>query len=472
MGCTLGVDRNGAFVIDEKEREREVEFMAVPSGSEESHEVDPEDVVPVLRVDVGEESGTRRKKGKRGNPSKPSPSPQKNGASTSSNSSVATSKTPPSSLDHVRDVVTNIKVDVDNRIKQHMQPNEAQLADFVGKISAVLKTLAGNAPLSIKKVITSSFQLCGYEFVTGVVVSRSKFTLHFLGESLKFLVSQLNSWSPSPTPTAEEAADITKAAKRLWELDGNRLNRGVDYELNIQCEKSAHNHSDTAPEPLFSYIDEDVFDRPTFKAFRNLLDNYNATLGFSDNYTKTERNEMDIFINAIKETQVMMYTHSFLVKNKKAPASYDRFMAQVHTAWFTLYRRKVDNDSSGFEHVFLGERDDEKKTVSGLHNWIQIAMEEKSGKLDYKGKIRGHNHYAEAEQFLTMQFEWCGQEKYVSSSLIGTSPEFEIALLTMCFFYGQEDTPVTLGPHHLSVKCYTIRRRGKKYVGSAFPEST
>lgn len=29
-------------------------------------------------------------------------------------------------------------------------------------------------------------------------------------------------------------------------------------------------------------------------------------------------------------------------------------MAQM---WFSLYRREVQNDSSGFEHVFLGESD-------------------------------------------------------------------------------------------------------------------
>ena len=61
-------------------------------------------------------------------------------------------------------------------------------------------------------------------------------------------------------------------------------------------------------------------------------------------------------------------------------------------------------------------------------------LEEKTGQLDYKGKIRQKQRYADAEQFLTIQFEWHGQEKFVSSTLIGTSPEFEMALLTMCFF--------------------------------------
>jgi poly(U)-specific endoribonuclease len=135
------------------------------------------------------------------------------------------------------------------------------------------------------------------------------------------------------------------------------------------------------------------------------------------------------------------------------------------------YRRKTDNDSSGFEHVFLGERDADKKSISGLHNWIQVYMEEKAGNLDYKGKIKQRSNYEGNEEFLTIQFEWRGEEKFVSSSLIGTSPEFEMALLSMCFFNGKEDTAVTLGPHqNVNIKCYTIRRKGRTYVGSAYPE--
>ena len=452
MGCTLSIEED-AGILDEKERARELSFTA-PS-SESSGEVNAEDgieaatasvrnVEPVLVMDEGEQNSQGGSKG---------------------------SSSASSSFDNLKIVVGNMKHDVDNRCKQHMQPTEAQLKDFVTRICAVLKNLAGNAPTSIKRAVASSFSLCGYEFVSGVIVSPSKFTLHYLAESLKFLVSQLKTWSPSPTPTAEEAGSIKLAAARLWELDGNRLERGIDYELNIQCEKNPNNHADVAAENLFSYIDQDVLERPTYKAFRSLLDNYVATLGYSDSYTQTEREEMNTFINTISETQCMQYCHAWLVKNKKAPGNYVRFMKQVHAAWFTLYRRKVENDSSGFEHVFLGERDEQKKTVSGLHNWIQIAEEERQGALDYKGRIKSKRGSSSSDlSFITIQFEWQKQEKFLSSTLIGTSPEFEIALLSMCFFNGKESTTVSCGPHELAIKCYAIRRNGKKYIGSAYPE--
>lgn len=46
-------------------------------------------------------------------------------------------------------------------------------------------------------------------------------------------------------------------------------------------------------------------------------------------------------------------------------------------------------DSSGFEHVFVGET--RGKEVIGFHNWIQFYLQEKAGNVDYKGYIGNNN---------------------------------------------------------------------------------
>lgn len=121
--------------------------------------------------------------------------------------------------------------------------------------------------------------------------------------------------------------------------------------------------------------------------------------------------------------------------------------------------------------MFLGEREAEK--VVGLHNWLQLRNEELSGRLNYKGKIRPRRRLPAGyprDQLVTIQFEWAGQEKFISSSFVGTSPEFELALYSMCFFSGNEETTVQLGPHRVNIKAFSIKQTGGPYIGSAFPE--
>jgi hypothetical protein len=57
-----------------------------------------------------------------------------------------------------------------------------------------------------------------------------------------------------------------------------------------------------------------------------------------------------------------------LIKSKKIEANIERFKQVLNEIWFELYKRETNNDSSGFEHVFLGENRHGETT--GFHNWI------------------------------------------------------------------------------------------------------
>ena len=48
----------------------------------------------------------------------------------------------------------------------------------------------------------------------------------------------------------------------------------------------------------------------------------------------------------------------------------------MYELWFKPYT-KQHNDSSGFEHVFMGE--EEWRVL--VHNWLRLYMEEKAGRL-------------------------------------------------------------------------------------------
>ncbi|KAG2567761.1 hypothetical protein PVAP13_7NG266400 [Panicum virgatum] len=254
-------------------------------------------------------------------------------------------------------------------------------------------------------------------------------------------------------PTREELNSLSKARSRLWELDMNRLVSGKDYSIDCGEGKKVYQKGDMASESLFRWLGDDVLRKPTYSRFCALLDNYNPHQGY--------------------KTAPIKYLHRYLVQKGEVSQDYEDFKRMLASLWFDLYGTGGNsNCSSAFEHVFVGEikgRGHGESEVSGFHNWIQFYLEEAKGNVDYQGYIfprrRGESPDSET-QLLTVQFEWHGVLKSVSSTLIGVSPEFEVALYTLCFFVGGEDNWVDIGPYTVNIKCY---RLGKNKIGSAFP---
>lgn len=90
----------------------------------------------------------------------------------------------------------------------------------------------------------------------------------------------------------------------------------------------------------------------------------------------------------------MSIAHKYLASKGKMSSDIRVFKSQLYDIWFKLYRRTRGSrvlDSSGFEHVFVGEVRvaGGKSEVLGFHNWIQFYLQEKAGNVDYQGYILG-----------------------------------------------------------------------------------
>ncbi|EOA18713.1 hypothetical protein CARUB_v10007291mg [Capsella rubella] len=272
-------------------------------------------------------------------------------------------------------------------------------------------------------------------------------------------------------PSQLELSGLSEACNKLWDLDSNRLVPGNDYQIDCGDGKRVHERADMAEGLLFSWVSDEVFRKPTFARFCSLLDNYNPNEGYKEVVTEEERQEQAAFIEEISRTAMIKYLHKYLVLKDVAPGSYQEFKRMLTSLWFDLYGRGgTSGSSSAFEHVFVGEiKQSGGEQVSGFHNWLQFYLEEAKGTVDYQGYIfpRRRGEIPDSEtQLLTIQFEWNGVLKSVSSTLVGVSPEFELALYTMCFFMGGEENHIQLGPYNVNVKCY---RLGNNRIGSAFP---
>ncbi|VDN12989.1 unnamed protein product, partial [Dibothriocephalus latus] len=102
-----------------------------------------------------------------------------------------------------------------------------------------------------------------------------------------------------------------------------------------------------------------------------------AEVGVSEQETPDEKKEQDTFLDALMNSPVMKEVHKYLVSIRLAPRTPKDFKELLRKLWFTRYRRGRPNDSSGFEHVFVGEI--KNGEVTGFHNWVTFCEQEAKG---------------------------------------------------------------------------------------------
>ncbi|KAM6970538.1 uridylate-specific endoribonuclease B [Aplochiton taeniatus] len=272
----------------------------------------------------------------------------------------------------------------------------------------------------------------------------------------------------------ESDKELSSIAQQLWDNDINRLQPGKDYRISLQGKAGGlmaemEDDNDGAGSPLFTFVDESVFKKESFQAFISLLDNYESDTGTPEIVTPEEEAENHLFLDCLVQTRTMELAHNYLVEKELSPKDLTKFKQQLYRIWFELYARGGSSkpDSSGFEHVFVGET--RLRTVIGFHNWIQLYLQEKLGHVDYKGYRVSPNSPQpdENKHILALQFSWKNGMKPKGSIFIGVSPEFEFALYTLCFLSSpNERVKVTFSSYEVEIVCH---HHNQKHIGTTYP---
>uniref|UniRef100_A0ACB8ELZ9 Uncharacterized protein n=1 Tax=Sphaerodactylus townsendi TaxID=933632 RepID=A0ACB8ELZ9_9SAUR len=274
--------------------------------------------------------------------------------------------------------------------------------------------------------------------------------------------------------TSEDAIsqeDLQEVSEQLYQSDSNKAEES-DISLNKQALTSqTQSKEDQSPKPLFSFVNEEtLFSKPTYARFIKLLDNYHKMVGKGEEVSTEQLQEQDDFLGEIMKTEVMKKLYGFF-HGKNRYSTEAEFIADLKEMWFGLYSRSNDEgDSSGFEHVFLGEI--KKGKVSGFHNWISFYLQEKKGLVNYFS----HNYdgpWTSYPDMLGLQFSWDGSYKEVGSAFIGSSPEFEFGLYSLCYIARPGKVcHLKLGGYNLDIQTYTWDKttygNGKKYIATAY----
>ncbi|XP_078413228.1 uridylate-specific endoribonuclease A [Cetorhinus maximus] len=268
--------------------------------------------------------------------------------------------------------------------------------------------------------------------------------------------------------------EILIISEQLYSLD---TNRATENEIHLNLQDSISNSQtgakiDYAHQRLYSYVNEEVlFSRPTFARFIALLNNYHRMTDIVEKFTMEQLEEQDMFVTEIMKTSIMDKLFRVL-QSKRMYKSISEFEEDLKEMWFGLYSRSSNIlDSSGFEHVFSGEV--KKGKVSGFHSWIHFYLAEKNGELNYYS-YNYNGPWTDYPDVLALQFNWNGYFKQVGSEFIGSSPEFDFAIYTLCFI-AKPNSPCTvkLGRNTMKIQTYTWTKstygNGKNYIASAFP---
>ena len=146
-----------------------------------------------------------------------------------------------------------------------------------------------------------------------------------------------------------------------------------DIELNSENE-------------LFKFISPDFLNK--YQYFIDLFSIYEPINNISEEYNQEELNKIDIFLEKVLESPQGETLKDFLVQeiNFQSKDNVENVKKFLFNMWFTLYGRdsRYIKDSCGFEHVFLGEVDDE---LSGYHNWIKFYIDQQKKNIISNIKI-------------------------------------------------------------------------------------
>ncbi|XP_015517306.2 endoribonuclease CG2145 [Neodiprion lecontei] len=261
--------------------------------------------------------------------------------------------------------------------------------------------------------------------------------------------------------------DLIKLAESLFIKDVNNANRYIT--LNLQKRTTGSSAADEAPQPLLS-VRSEALQIPTIQKVLALYNNYEHDIRTNEYVSPAERAEESLLVDTFLSTNVMSAAMRFLADKGFIRKDYYEYKDTLRRLWFNLYSRGEGKiGSSGFEHVFLSESKLGTEVI-GLHNWIYYNAEEVANRANYLGYIKKVD-LGDKASILKIHTKLNGVDKPVTSIFVGTSPELEMALYTVCFFVRPDTTcPVSLGGTPFNIVTHKFKYRGKEMIGSAHPD--
>ncbi|EFN88106.1 Placental protein 11 [Harpegnathos saltator] len=254
--------------------------------------------------------------------------------------------------------------------------------------------------------------------------------------------------------------ELSTLTEELFALQ--EFNVSKHLTLHLQNIIKSPNVTDQAKEPLI-HVHSDVYEYPTILAIRALYDNYEHNSTVKENRTGMKRKEEDLLLDVFLNTNVMARAMRWLsIRGFIDPDDFEK-KDTLRRIWFNQF----DGATSGFERVFASER--YGYDLLGVQDWIYFEYQESKNRIDYKGYVDilklGNN-----ASLVKLNFQMDDIIRPNATIFVGTLPELEMSLYTICFFARPNDLcPVSLGGSKFNIYTHSFRYYGKDLIDLALP---
>ncbi|XP_068626580.1 endoribonuclease CG2145-like [Battus philenor] len=263
--------------------------------------------------------------------------------------------------------------------------------------------------------------------------------------------------------------DILKLSEEMFNAD---INNAINYiQVNLQGKTSPLSKNDEAQTSLLN-VPENVWNGPTIRPFVALFDNYHKNIIRPEFVTPNEESEQTTFINTILATGPIRSLMTFLVnKGITQLNEYNEQVELLRKIWFTKYARHwtgLCKCSCAFENIFMAELKSDE--VLGLHSWLFFAKRE----LDHKANYLGYSDKLDlsGKGMILKQHSILSETKDAPeiTMFVGTSPELETALYTLCFM-ARPDRPCKLRYNNVAftIQTKTLKSENTLLIDTAYP---
>lgn len=255
--------------------------------------------------------------------------------------------------------------------------------------------------------------------------------------------------------------ELSKISEELFAKNSHNMLKYI--KMNLQTRATSSNiTTDEAKEPLFK-VDPELLDYPSIYITRSLYDNYEQNSSKKLNRTLEIRKEenllIDIFLNTNEMSRAMQWLadHGFI-----DPDDFER-KDVLRRIWFTVF----SGSTCGFERVFASEN--YGTAIIGVQDWIYFEYQESSKRIDYMG-YTDKLDLGSTASLIKLNFQMDGIVRPNATIFVGTLPELEMALYTICFYARPNNLcPVSLGGTTFNIYTHSFRYFGTEIIDLALP---